>query len=106
MIDKWGRTDYDELSAAGPQDSLVSGGIAVELGSPPKTAHSGIHDHSRPGNVGSNGRSPANISLPAKKPHPCSQFGFGCSGRMTRESCHGLLSDPDILYCRRLAPAD
>jgi hypothetical protein len=70
VIDKWGRTDYDELSAAGPQDSLVSGGIAVELGSPPKTAHSGIHDYSRPGNVGSNGRSPVNISTTCKEAAP------------------------------------
>jgi hypothetical protein len=70
VIDKWGRTDYDKSSAAGPQGSLLSGGIAVELGSPPKTAHSDVHDHSRPGNVGSNRRSPASISTTCKKAAP------------------------------------
>jgi hypothetical protein len=69
VIDKWGRTDYDKSSAAGPERSSLSD-IAVELGSPPKTAHSGVHDHGYPGNVRSNRRSPTNISTACKKAAP------------------------------------
>jgi hypothetical protein len=107
VIDKWGRTDYDKSSAAGPQGSLLSGGIAVELGDPPKARHTLAFTITVVGGMSDQtGDRRLTFPLPAKKSHPCSQSGFGCTARMTRESCHELLSDPIILYCRRLATAD